>query len=606
MRGTGRFVYDILVVLNKRNMNRAHFLKIGSLAALAPVCQPLFAMTQTSQSFLKDEELMKRLIGLNDKLVTGLLETVQEGKLSFSRKTAYEFSVLSGSYCQPGSSFYQDQRLLTKMEILARFLAASQVADGTVNIGNLESPPDTAFVVEIVCTATANLQQQQVQALKPLLEQLKQLLQKAGEALRTGGIHTPNHRWVICAALSQLYALYPDKKYLTRINEWLGEGIFQDADGHYPERSGTYSMVENTAFITMARMLKRPDLLKYVRKNLSMYFYYLETDGDLVSNDSRRQDQYLARHSTILYLQYRYLAILDQDRHYAAICKMIEATPWFEKEVLQQGLFYFQENESLQEIIPSPSVLPARYEKWFQTSHLLRIRHQQTSITLFGGIDWPLIIASGRSCSPDIFSYRKGKAAMKYLRLSSGFFSMGYFYSEGLKKQGNSYVLHKKLQVPYYQPLPLNKRNKQGDYKLSPSVDDRFWNKMDFANRPQSNIKTLDTSVIMTEKEGAVELEFIVTGQSRVPVSIELCFKEGGTFTGLTTDAKGNKCLAGETAVYSLEGDQIHFGPGSLLNPVPENLEGERYSTHFGTLKTTGERVFLTGVTPFRHKLYFK
>jgi len=78
-------------------MNRAHFLKIGSLAALAPVCQPLFAMTQTSQSFLKDEELMKRLIGLNDKLVTGLLETVQEGKLSFSRKTAYEFSVLSGS-----------------------------------------------------------------------------------------------------------------------------------------------------------------------------------------------------------------------------------------------------------------------------------------------------------------------------------------------------------------------------------------------------------------------------------------------------------------------------------------------------------------------------
>jgi hypothetical protein len=112
--------------------------------------------------------------------------------------------------------------------------------------------------------------------------------------------------------------------------------------------------------------------------------------------------------------------------------------------------------------------------------------------------------------------------------------------------------------------------------------------------------------VIMTEKEGQVELEFVVTGQTKVPVTIELCFKEGGTFTGLTTDAKGNVCLAGEEGVYSAGGDQIRFGPGSFVNPVPENLEGERYSTHFGTLKTTGDRVFLTGMTPFRHKLYFK
>lgn len=586
-------------------MKRADFLKIGTLAALAPVCQPLFSMTGQGQTVVIDEALMKRLVSLNDKSVAGLLETVQEGNLSFSRRTAYEFSALAGAYCQPDSAFYQDQRVLTKMEILARFLAASQGEDGTVNIGNLESPPDTAFVVEIVCTATANLQQQSIPALRPVLDQLKQLLQKAGEALRTGGIHTPNHRWVICAALSQLYALYPDKKYLARINDWLNEGIYQDADGHYPERSGTYSMVENTAYVTMARMLNRPELLKYVRKNLSMFFYYMEADGDLVSNDSRRQDQYQARHSTILYLQYRYLAIRDQARHYAAICKMIESTPWFEKEVLQQGLFYFQDNEVLQQVLPSPSALPSRYEKLFPTSCLLRIRQDQTSMTLFGGVDWPLIIASGRSCSPDIFSYRKGKAVLKYLRLSSTFFSMGYFYSDGLKKQGDSYILHKKLQVPYYQPLPLNKRNKSGDYKLSPSVDDRFWNKMDFSSRPQSNIKTLDTTVTMTEKDGKVELEILVTGQKNVPVTIELCFKEGGRISGLTTDAKENKCLADGTAIYSFEDDQISVGPGSMTNPVPDNLEGERYSTHFGSLKTSGMQVYLTGKTPFRHKLFF-
>lgn len=586
-------------------MKRGDFIRLSTMAGLAPVCAPLFSFTGNTK-VSRDEDLIKRLMVANDQLVTGLLNTVQEGKLNFSRKTAYDFAVLSASYCEKTSAYFHDQQIISRLELLARFLTDSQGPDGTLNIGNLESPPDTAFVIEIVTTATAILQLQEVPELKPVLDQIKTMILKAGEALRTGGIHTPNHRWVICAALSQVHSLYPDKKYVTRINEWLAEGIYQDADGYYPERSGTYSMVENTAFITMARNLKRPELLKYVRKNLSTFYFSQELNGDLVSNNSRRQDQYLCRHSTIFYLQYRYLAIHDKDRHFAAICKMIEATPWFDKEVLQQGLFYFLENEVLQESLPAPSALPDRYEKLFSLSHLLRIKHNQTSITLFGGIDWPLIIASGRSCSPDFFSYRKGKAVLKYLRLSTTFFSMGYFYSEGLKKQDNRYVLHKKLHVPYYQPLPLNKRNKAGDYTLSPSVDDRFWNKMDFSKRPQSNIKTLDTTVIMTEKDGEVELEITITGQNKVPVTLELCFKEGGSFTGLTTDAKGNKCLAGETAVYSFEEDQIRFGPGSLVNAVPENLEGERYSTHFGTLKTTGDRIFLTGMTPFRHKLYLK
>lgn len=586
-------------------MDRASFIRMSTLAGMTPLFAPLFSFAGNNAG-TEDAAMIARLVTANDKLVSGLLETVQEGKLNFSRKTAYDFAILSGSFCEKSSAYYQDPRIISKLGILARFLTDSQGSDGTVNIGNLESPPDTAFVIEIVSTAAASLQLQQVPALNPVLELIKTMILKAGEALRTGGIHTPNHRWVICAALSQIHALYPDRKYITRINEWLAEGIYQDADGYYPERSGTYSMVENTAFITLARNLKRPDLLKYVRKNLTTFFYSMEANGDLVSNNSRRQDQFLCRHSTIFYLQYRYLAIQDQDRHFAAICKMIEVTPWFDKEILQQGLFYFQENETLRESLPSPSVLPDRYEKIFPLSHLLRIKHNQTYITLFGGVDWPLIIASGRACSPDIFSYRKGKAVLRYLRLSSTFFSMGYFYSEGLKRQGNSYVLQKKLQIPYYQPLPLNKRNKQGDYKLSPSVDDRFWNKMDFANRPQSNIKTLDTTIIMTEKNGEVELAFSVNGQSKVPVTIELCFNEGGQFTGLTTDSKGNAILAGDMAVYEVEGEQLHFGPGSFTNAVPENLEGERYSTHFGTLKTSGTRVYLTGVTPFKHTLFFK
>jgi hypothetical protein len=219
-------------------------------------------------------------------------------------------------------------------------------------------------------------------------------------------------------------------------------------------------------------------------------------------------------------------------------------------------------------------------------------------------VDWPIIIASGRSNSPDFFSYRKGSAILKYMRLSSNFFSLGYFYSEGLKKEGNKYILHKKLEVPYYQPLPKDKRNSKGDYKLSPSIDDRFWNKMDFKNRPVSNVKTLETTISFIETNGRVELNFKIEGLKDVPVTIELCFLEGGKLSGVLTEGENN-FLEKDFAEYQMGNETIRFGPGSLAHKVITGLEGERYSTHFGSLKTPGMHVYLTGVTPFSHMLTF-
>ncbi|NJO26021.1 MAG: hypothetical protein HC867_10035 [Bacteroidia bacterium] len=53
--------------------------------------------------------------------------------------------------------------------------------------------------------------------------------------------------------------------------------------------------------------------------------------------------------------------------------------------------------------------------------------------------------------------------------------------------------------MPYYQPLAKEKRNKSGDYKLSPSIDDRFWNKMDFKNRPARQYKKIGNTITFYE-----------------------------------------------------------------------------------------------------------
>ena len=590
-----------------KKMNRTDFLKTGTLAALGIIYNNAFAgINRLQRNSLFEEDILKRIAAANDKQVAALLTTVKEGNLSFGRKTAYDIAALTASYAYPGSAYYHNPQLISKIDLLVNFLAAAQTADGTVNIGNLESPPDTAFLMEILCTVNVILLREKNPALDSIISRLKNIIIKAGDALSKGGVHTPNHRWVISAALSQINALYPDKKYTSRIAGWLDEGIYIDKDGHFPERSGTYAMVETAAFISMARFLNKPALLEPVRKNLGMMYYYMEENGELVSNDSRRQDQYAARSAAIFYLQYRFMAIHDTNPHFAAIAQKIESAILFNKEVLDKSLFYFLENETIQQTLPVPAKLEDNYEKLFTSSHLLRIKRKDITISLFGGIDWPLIIASGRSCSPNFFSYRKGKAILKYMRLSSGFFSMGYFYSEGLKKEGHKYILHKKLDVPYYQPLPKNKRNSNGDYLLSPSIDDRFWNKMDFKNRPVSNVKTMDTTITFTETNGTVELEFDIKGLKNVPVTIELCFNDGGTLSGVATADKGASFLENAVGSYQFENDRISFGPGIATQKNIEGLEGERYSTHFGSLKTDGMHVYLTGITPFKHVLQFK
>ncbi|RYG29306.1 MAG: hypothetical protein EOO01_38405, partial [Chitinophagaceae bacterium] len=84
------------------------------------------------------------------------------------------------------------------------------------------------FLIEIFSAGAIILIKENTPELLPINAAVKRFMQKCGEALTTGGVHTPNHRWVICAALSRINALFPNARYTARIKEWLSEGIYQD------------------------------------------------------------------------------------------------------------------------------------------------------------------------------------------------------------------------------------------------------------------------------------------------------------------------------------------------------------------------------------------
>ncbi|WP_460556220.1 hypothetical protein [Ferruginibacter profundus] len=586
-------------------MKRHSFIKMSALAMLAPLSNDLFAGASAAKTVLPGDDIFERMVIANDVQVDGLLQTVSVANFNFGRKAGFDFATLTASYCYTGSKYFKSPLVVPKLEILIQELTKFQTADGTVNVGNLESPPDTAFLLEPLSAAAFLLVKNKGAETAGINSQLKTFIIKAADALATGGVHTPNHRWVICAALARVHKIYPDKKYTDRIEDWLGEGIYMDSDGHYPERSRIYSGVENNSLLTMGRLLNKPALFEPVRKNLTATYYYMDPGGELVTTDSRRQDQYMTKTIVSYYLYYRYLAIKDNNSNFAGIAKLIEQMNGFEDEIMNRSLFHFLEDELLQQPLPAAIKPSVDYEKYFSTSQLLRIRRDNTTATIFGGVDWPVIIASGRSNSPNFYAYRKGNAVLKFMRLSAAFFGMGYFYSEGIKKEGHKYILHKKIMVPYYQPLPKNKRKASGDYTLSPSIDDRFWNKMDFKDRPVSNVKTLDTTITFAENGSANELTFLVSGLKGVAVTIELCFAEGGKLTGVTEAKDGNNFLETGMGKYEFGEESIQFGPGAVTHKTITNLEGERYSTHFGNLHTKGMYVYITGTTPFMHQLIF-
>lgn len=578
-------------------MNRRHFLlNTAGAISVAALGLPVVSRAAGSPVSAETEALIRELVATNDNRVAMLLARQDnrtghrdagglpnEHGLYTAHDTAGFIVALICAIAAPGSKHHQSAALVPPLERAAAHLLRCQHEDGTIDLvtTNFKSPPDTAFVLEGLTSAATLLRRLDLPAHERLRTDLRTFIVRAGGALADGGVHTPNHRWVVCGALAKVHALYPDDRYVRRIDSWLAEGIDLDPDGQYTEKStSVYSPVVDRALLTVARLLDRPDLREPVRKNLEMTLYYVHPDGEVVTEASKRQDKYQRGSMGRYYYSYRTLAVLDANGRFAAMARQIERTA---RPQLLSELPSFLEEAELRAGMPADATLPTDYARVFPYSNLARIRRGSVSAT---------VLAENTT----LFSLRKGGAALEAVRIASAFFGKGQFSSPKLEVSGNRYRLSQELDGPYFQPLSDAQIADGEHVRMAPNGTLAPGSR---SARAISNVQRLESVAEIVEEGGRFTLEISIHGTAGVPVAVELAFRHGGNLEGVQPlpDVKDGCLLAGEQGRYRVGDDVIAFGPGRMEHTWTQ-LRG-------ALPKWDGQSVYVTGLTPFRTTLTF-
>jgi hypothetical protein len=532
-------------------MNRRDAIKlIGATAAVA-----------TAQSA---DPVRTAAIARNDAGVRKLLDTqITDPASPWRGSVADEFGLhhagsagglietMAASFVEPGSKFHGDPALVARIKAAAAFLERSQSEQGFIDLltTNFNSPPDTGFVVHNVATAAAIAK---MHGAREITETLRPFLVKAGGGLTVGGIHTPNHRWVICSALAQINELFPDPRYVERIDEWLEETIDIDIYGQFTEYSTlVYNRVTDRALLVMAAKLGRPELLEPVRRNLQAMLFLLHADGEVVTEISHRQDQNTRGNMSGYWFPLTYLAVKDRNGQLAMLARQFGPT--------SATLSALLEYPELSRALPASEPLPDNFEKRYLYTGIARIRRRLLSATI-------------NLNSSRFFTLRYGDAVIEGVRFASAFFGKGQYIPGTLRWEDTEKLeLYQNLEAPYYQPL--QKR-----------IHTENWTETR-EDRRQTEICKLTQAAEIMEMERGFKLRIRSTGTPGVPVAVEITFRDGGT-------------LDRPAGVYHAGRNSIKVGP--IVN-------AHQYTQIRGAEpKLPGQTLYVTGYTPFDHTLSFE
>ena len=529
--------------------------------------------------------------------------------------------------------------LLEQARAALEALAALQLPSGTFASGdNVDSPPDTAFTVGDLAWAASMLRREDSLCLAALQGQLEQLLARTAPALITGGVHTPNHRFEISAALARLGRLLEDPRCIGRAEQWLAEGVDLQADGLFSERSPNYAVhVSIPCLLVLAHELELPALADAADAATRAQARLTDARGMVETLGSRRQDRRTLFDGGPLHPLLRAHAIRTGDplTARAALRTQDRADALAALEVLALGL----EDPSVLGPLPDPAADPDPERPEVHVlagSGLVVVDHGVSRAVIHGGTDTAALgrVSSGASDDPTFLRLAGGAVRLTDLRISRDFFSLGPVRFErpmaaaaggadaaahdadadadadagagagadtraaGTDPAAGPWRLHERAVGEYFQPLAAGDRRPDGAYALE--FNGRFAAAMSFSSRAVDEV-VLESAAEVRLGPAHAELDLRVEGPA-----VALCLLlalEGGRLEGVSIGGTGRSVPTidpdgiGRCRYVAADGETLHLEVHGMAEGPAFYEPGEAYTVLGGTDLPGGDHLFIPATT---------
>lgn len=496
------------------------------------------------------------------------------------------------------SEFYHDERLLGRLELAADFIVRHQHEDGTISPGwtNMHSPPDTAFAVVGLAQLHELLEKHEWPALARVRSGIRQFLERSVPALLTGGCHTPNHRWVLSAALAFLHRLTGDDRLTARAGEWLAEGIDCTEDGEWTERSnGIYNGVSDVMLYHASVLLERPELLEPIRRNLRMMAYLIHPDGEVVTDYSGRQDFGHKHDMSGYFLVASLMAHRDRDPLFAALAELACGALRHPGAIPNNGLLGFLLQPELQSPAVEPCDLPDNYrvvingrfereqylDRMESAGHGGRIYHSRLHPDFGAPVARERQDQTSMTIMTETGSFlalRHGAAKLLGVLVSSSF-EPGFVKMNVLEQLEEGYNLSGKESKGYYGPIAADRLPESAKGPVSP------WYLLPHQLRDVTHLQHHQVQVEMRKAGDGWQLRVRCGMPDVLLTQIAFVFGREGSFEGgeLASAEAGTQFWKGGKVRYSAGGDWIELDGGAHEHGV-RSIRGAAFPADCQTL----------------------
>ncbi len=462
---------------------------------------------------------------------------------------------------------------IRRAELAAASLLRAQHPGGLIDLKgcNFESAPDTAFAVQLVCAVLECAGGEP--SVARCCEPLKRFILRAAPGIAQGGFHTPNHRWVIASALAWTHALLPETDQRRTMQTYLAEGIDQDTDGAYQERSpAVYDGVTNRSLWLLHRHAGWAPALPAIRRNLALDTDLLHADGTIDSTLSRRQD-----------------------RDWRQIPASLAHAAWLAGEPALAARFWGNAGRTasaadcvwmLYALATVPAEAPAvatalpSIKKHFPALGLARWRRGALSVSAYRH-------------SPRLVRAMLGELELLAVRSSQAYFGAGTFIADEMTVRGQSAVLESKG--------TRNPRRPGYDLPLGRPVPIEAWEET-ATQRTLRRVPPARCQMTVSVTPSGLDLTYrTLDGASGVPLQIALDLPVG---TELSNDGRAWRRLRAGECHFVGARQHVHLRAGRTVVRVGPGASAHAMLPMRDTEPPVGcARLLIPLLTPARHRL---